>query len=63
MPNVKVIRSLRRSYGYSLQWVGPNPPTWIMGPNHTWAWYRYKRDALAKAAIYNGGTDGNQEAQ
>ena len=51
--NVKVIKSLKRSYGYSLQWVGENPPSWIMGINHTWAWYRYKRDAIEAAKRYN----------
>ena len=50
---VKVIKSITRKYGYSLQWAGENPPSWIVGVNHTWAWYRYKRDAVEAATRHN----------
>lgn len=50
---VKVVKSVTRRYGYSLKWVGENPPSWIMGTGHTWAWYRYKRDAVKAAERYN----------
>ena len=53
MKNVKVIKSLKRSYGYSLQWVGANPPSWIIGANLTFGWYRYKKDAEKAADRYN----------
>lgn len=53
MEKVKVIKSLKRSYGYSLQWVGENPPSWIMGAKYTFGWYRYKRDAQKMADVYN----------
>jgi hypothetical protein len=47
MDNVKVVKSLHRKYGYSLQWVGPNCPSWIVGPSNTWTWFRYKWAAQA----------------
>lgn len=50
---VRVIKSIHRTYGYSLQWIGKNPPSWIIGPNRTWAWYRYKRDAIEAVKRYN----------
>jgi len=46
MINVIVRKSISRSYGYTLQWVGPNCPGWVVGPSQTWAWFRYKRDAI-----------------
>lgn len=50
---VKVVKAITRKYGYCLKWIGVNPPSWIMGSGHTWAWYRYKRDAVKAAERYN----------
>ena len=53
MINVIVRKSLSRSYGYSFQWVGPNCPSWVIGPAHTWAWFRYKKDAIERLAEFD----------
>ena len=49
---VRVIKSQMRKYGYTLQVVG-EVPSWVIGPNGTFAWYKYKRDAVSRAAVYN----------
>jgi hypothetical protein len=49
----RVIKSVTRSYGYCHQWVGPNCPSYIIGPQNTCHWYRYKRDAVKKAEALN----------
>lgn len=52
--NVTVIKAIKRTYGYTLQWVNPNNrPSWVIGPKNTWAWYRYRRDAQKQADYYN----------
>lgn len=49
----KVIKSLTRSYGYSLQWIGPDCPSYIVGPQNSCYWYRYKRDATKRLDVVN----------
>lgn len=39
--------------GYTLQWIGDNCPTWVIGPKQTHAWYRYKKDAVNRAEELN----------
>lgn len=41
--------------GYTLQWQGPNKPSWIVGPNNTHAWYKRKGDAVKRAEELNKG--------
>ena len=53
MTNVKVVKNITRGYGYALQWVGENKPSWIIGPCNTFSWYKYKRDAIKAAQVYN----------
>jgi hypothetical protein len=53
MTNVIVAKSITRGYGYALQWVGANKPSYIIGPNNTFSWYKYKRDAVKAAQVYN----------
>ena len=48
-----VIKSLTRKYGYSHQWVGPNCPSYVVGPQHTCHWYKYKREAIKRAEDFN----------
>lgn len=52
--NVKVIKSLSRNYGYTLQWINNNNrPSWVIGIQNTFTWYKYKRDAIKTAEYYN----------
>lgn len=51
--NVVVIKSIKRTYGYSLKWIGENRPSWVIGPQQTFMWFRYKRDAVEAAKRYN----------
>ena len=46
---------IKGSRGWTLQWVGPNKPTWIVGLNNTCCWYKFKPDAVKAAAVQNGG--------
>lgn len=46
-----VVKSLTRSYGYSIQ--APSGVTWVKGPHHTFGWYRLKRDAQKRADELN----------
>jgi hypothetical protein len=39
--------------GYVLQWQGDNKPNYIVGPNNTCCWYKYKHDAEKAAAEQN----------
>jgi hypothetical protein len=45
---VRIIRAIGRSYGYAIQYVEPIPQ-WVTGPQNTAGWYRFKRDAIARA--------------
>jgi hypothetical protein len=47
----QVVRSLTRRYGWSIQ--APPGTTWVIGPCRTFGWYRYKRDAIARADAFN----------
>lgn len=40
--------------GYTLQWQGPNKPSYICGKNNTMCWYKFKADALDAASRLNG---------
>jgi hypothetical protein len=46
-----VIRSRRRSYGYSIQ--APSDVTWAIGPGGSFGWYRKKSDAQRTADAHN----------
>ena len=40
--------------GYRLQWIGiDNKPSWIVGIHGTFGWYKYKKDAVKYAEVYN----------
>lgn len=40
--------------GYRLQWIKTeNKPSWIIGKNNTFGWYKYKKDAMKYAEVYN----------
>jgi len=39
--------------GYTLQWQGPNCPTYVIGKNNTVCWYKFKKDAVSRAAELN----------
>ena len=43
----------KREAGYCLQWVGENKPSYIVGPQGTCCWYKYKKDAIARAQELN----------
>jgi hypothetical protein len=47
-----VVKSTSRSYGYSLKNTGP-VLSWITGPGQTFAWYKYKWAAQARANDLN----------
>lgn len=50
----KVIKAINKTYGYVHKWIGPGKcPSYIIGPQNTCRWYRYKRDALARAEDFN----------
>ena len=57
MQNVKVVTEYSISGkrgGYRLQWIGSdNKPSWIVGVNGTFGWYKYKKDAIKYAEVYN----------
>lgn len=55
-PRYIVIKSLRKTSGYSLQNRGL-PQSFIVGPNQTFRWYKFKRDALAAANLLNATVD------
>jgi hypothetical protein len=46
-----VVRSLTRSYGYSIKF--PPSITWAKGPQNTVGWYRRKVDAIQRADELN----------
>lgn len=39
--------------GYTLQWMGDNKPTYIVGPKSTCCWYKHKTDALKACQTRN----------
>ncbi len=45
------IRSTFRHYGYSVQDT-LQTTTWFLGRNCTAGWYKYKRDAVMAAQVY-----------
>jgi hypothetical protein len=45
---VRIIRSLSRSYGYTIQYLD-SVPSYVVGPQGTAGWYRLKRDAVNRA--------------
>ena len=46
-----VVKSLTRSYGYTIQ--APRHITWATGPQNTFGWYRLKADAQQRANVFN----------
>jgi hypothetical protein len=47
-----VVKTHSRAYGYSLKNTG-KPLSWITGPGQTFAWYKYKWAAQARANDLN----------
>jgi hypothetical protein len=47
-----VVKTHSRAYGYSLKNTG-KPLSWITGPGQTFAWYKYKKDAISRANEFN----------
>jgi hypothetical protein len=39
--------------GYVLQYVGNNKPSWIVGKNSTFSWYKFRSDALKACEVQN----------
>ena len=53
MERYKVVKNISRGYGYALQDTQPEKPGYSDGPQHTMGWYKYKRDAVARAKVLN----------
>lgn len=47
----RVVRSRTRPYGYSIQ--APPHVTWVIGPGHTFGWFKRKCDAQQAADLHN----------
>lgn len=47
-----VVKSRIRHYGYSIKNTGKSL-SWIIGPDQTFGWYKYKRDAQRAADGHN----------
>lgn len=45
-------RSRIRTYGYTVQDI-TGRTTYFIGPGCTCGWYKYKRDAIARAEVFN----------
>ena len=57
MQNVRVVTEYSISGkrgGYRLQWINSDTkPSWIIGTNNTFGWYKHKNDAIKYAEVYN----------
>jgi hypothetical protein len=51
MLTFQVVRSRTRQYGYSIQ--APPQITWVIGPGHTFGWFKRKWDAQQAADLQN----------
>ena len=57
MLNVRIVTEYSISGkrgGYRLQWIkADTKPAWIVGIRGTFGWYKYKKDAMKYAEVYN----------
>jgi hypothetical protein len=54
MNNFLVVKVLSRRYSYAIR--APQHVKWAIGPEHTFGWYRRKRDAQQWAAVLHRGS-------
>jgi hypothetical protein len=51
MLTFQVVRSRTRPYGYSIQ--APPQITWVIGPGHTFGWFKRRCDAQQAVDVHN----------